>query len=116
MKINPDAIRRMIERLKQRNLEGRGKKGDKQAIRYYSNVLRAIPPWLTTEDYRQIKRIYRDAHAAGLVVDHIVPLKSELVCGLHVPWNLQATTNIENQKKGNSWWPNSPFEQGQLGL
>lgn len=105
----------MITKLESRPPERR-RKGDRQAIRYYSNILRAMPPWLTTADFREMRRIYRSAHKRGLVVDHVVPLASPLVCGLHVPWNLQAMDRLENNKKGNKWWPCSPFEQGSLEL
>lgn len=41
-------------------------------------------------------------------VDHIVPLQSDLVCGLHNEWNLAVITGSENSKKRNFYWPEMP--------
>lgn len=41
-------------------------------------------------------------------VDHIVPLKSELVCGLHVENNLQVIPGVLNISKFNRSWPDMP--------
>lgn len=58
-------------------------------------------------DYPKVLSIYEEAHAltksTGIPheVDHIIPLKSKVVCGLHVSWNMQILTKSENSKKGN---------------
>jgi hypothetical protein len=39
----------------------------------------------------------------GLVVDHIVPLMSQHVCGLNVPWNMQWLTPEESTFKNHSF-------------
>ena len=39
------------------------------------------------------------------VVDHIVPKINPLVCGLHVPANLQVLHWRVNTQKANLWWP-----------
>ena len=67
----------------------------------------ATPKWLTQEQKTAIKRFYLDAMAATritgtfYVVDHIIPLRGELVSGLHVPWNLAVITREENLAKSN---------------
>lgn len=41
-------------------------------------------------------------------VDHIVPLKSEIVCGLHWEGNMRVITGAENISKSNRYWPDMP--------
>lgn len=41
-------------------------------------------------------------------VDHIVPLQSPKVCGLHNGHNLAVITRLQNKAKGNRFWPNMP--------
>jgi hypothetical protein len=67
----------------------------------------ATPKWLSRKQRSEIRQIYQIAitmtQTTGeqYVVDHIVPLRSDYVCGLHVPWNLRVITQEENLKKSN---------------
>jgi 5-methylcytosine-specific restriction endonuclease McrA len=67
----------------------------------------ATPPWLTRKQKTEIRQLYQIAitmtktTGEQYVVDHIVPLRSSDVCGLHVPWNLRVITQEENLKKSN---------------
>jgi len=69
--------------------------------------LQATPLWLTEEDKMRILKFYTEAKRLESVtgqkyhVDHIIPLQGEIVCGLHVPWNLQVLSAVENRDKSN---------------
>lgn len=58
----------------------------------------ATPAWV---DFSAIRSVYERAQAAGMHVDHIVPLQHPAVCGLHVPWNLQLLPPETNRRKSN---------------
>jgi 5-methylcytosine-specific restriction endonuclease McrA len=76
----------------------------------------ATPRWLSRKQKSEIRQLYQIAitmtktTGEQYVVDHIVPLRSELVCGLHVPWNLRVITQEENLRKSNQLvdTPNPP--------
>jgi hypothetical protein len=57
----------------------------------------ATPPWANKA---VIRSIYAEAKASGMEVDHIIPLMSDEVCGLHCESNLQLLTRTENRSKG----------------
>ncbi len=88
-------------------------KNYRRSVRYYRQLFMAWPKWCA--DHPGYKKIYDEAarrRSAGedVHVDHIVPICSKLVCGLHVPWNLQIIGAGPNLKKSNLWWPDHPFE------
>lgn len=68
----------------------------------------ATPPWA---DHAAINKVYEEAirleKETGIPhhVDHIYPLKSPYLCGLHIAENLQPLPYSENISKGNRTWP-----------
>jgi len=71
----------------------------------------ATPRWSERD---LIERVYREtamlSERFGIAfhVDHVVPIKSKLVCGLHVHANLQVLAAADNISKGNRHWPDMP--------
>lgn len=72
--------------------------------------LNATPRWASFGEMRaiyaraaELRRQGQDVH-----VDHIVPLKSALVCGLHCEANLQVIHAKANHAKLNKFWPDIP--------
>ena len=77
---------------------------------YFTQLYHATPKWLTKEQKKQIHDIYREMRkrrrrGQKVAVDHMVPLVSPYVCGLHVPWNLEIISESVNSRKGNGYWP-----------
>ncbi|HEX7906776.1 MAG TPA: hypothetical protein VF534_01605 [Paraburkholderia sp.] len=69
-----------------------------------AHIRRATPSWA---DKVAIRAVYAESarltRETGIPhhVDHIIPLKGELVCGLHVHWNLRAIPWRDNITKKN---------------
>lgn len=75
--------------------------------KYQAEKRNAAPKWLTSQQKLEIDhkyllaRIHEWATGMKWEVDHIAPLQSKEICGLHVPWNLQVIPRRENRTKGN---------------
>ena len=85
---------------------------NKGVMRYHQRKyqylkLRAVPTWWESEK-ELIAKVYEMAGILGMHVDHIVPINSKLVCGLHCWHNLQLLTPSENRSKSNVYWPDMP--------
>lgn len=80
----------------------------KRSYQYWTQIHWATPPWVTEVMWAQVKAIYEAAIPGIHEVDHTVPLKHPLVCGLNVPWNLEVVAKVVNQRKSNHYWPDCP--------
>lgn len=67
----------------------------------------ASPSWASGA---AVALMYLKAREWGMTVDHVVPLRSPIVCGLHCEANLQLLAFPENSRKNNRVWPDMPGE------
>ena len=75
--------------------------------KYRASKKQAIPPWANLKAIKEIyKKCAQMTNESGIVhqVDHIYPLNSKYMCGLHVETNLQIITREENILKNNKTW------------
>ena len=81
-----------------------------QALRRWQKAM-ATPLWANKGAmlaiYREARRLERETGKPHHV-DHIVPLVSRRVCGLHCEHNLCVLPGSENTSKGNRRWPDMP--------
>jgi hypothetical protein len=82
-----------------------------QWMRRKAIKMRATPKWA---DQQKIDEFYFAADFLSMItgewheVDHVIPMGSKNVCGLHVHTNLQILTRTENRRKGHYTWPDMP--------
>tara|TARA_R110000868_G_scaffold20938_4_gene87752 strand:- start:2085 stop:2690 length:606 start_codon:yes stop_codon:yes gene_type:complete len=79
----------------------------------------ARPSWANTAAIAAIysKAVHiQKSTGERMHVDHIVPLQSPIVCGLHCEANLRIIPGRENEAKRNFWWPDMPeaYKQPRL--
>lgn len=104
---NPDLERAYLERSRVKNRPARAARTAKRN----ADKLKATPKWV---DLVALKKVYAEAAKrtaqTGVPhhVDHIVPLRHQLVCGLHVPANLHVLPALLNVLKSNGF---APYEE-----
>ena len=106
---NPDVYRKAGKKYRAANPDKQCAKAAKRR----SRLLKATPQWTLDDEWEQfyLAEIYHLASLRTSVlgklfhVDHMVPLTSELVCGMHVSYNLQVLLGKENSAKRNYYWP-----------
>jgi len=90
----------------------RDKVNAKKARRMASK-LQATPKWASpffmSEAYH-LAKLRKQICGGDWHVDHIVPLRSPIVCGLHWEKNFAVIPGKTNQAKGNRQWPDMPIQ------
>ena len=80
-----------------------------RAVASVAKRAKRVPQWLTSDDWWIMREAYKLAklrtQMLGFIweVDHIIPLRGELVSGLHVPQNIQVIPKALNRAKRNQY-------------
>ncbi len=70
------------------------------AERRAKRIKEATMPWTSEAEMNWLQEFATVMH---LAMDHCIPLFNDMVCGLHVPDNIQFLTVEQNIKKGNKF-------------
>ena len=115
---NPEKVKARVQRWTEMNRERKAStdsawkkanrdKANANAARREAQKLQATPVWANADHIAgmyEVAQLFRNI-GIDMHVDHIVPLCSSKVCGLHVEFNMQLLVKSENSVKGNRWWP-----------
>lgn len=83
----------------------------RNTARRRAKIRMAIPSWFCEIECSAIYEMAQEMTLSTGVkheVDHIVPIRSPKVCGLHWHGNMRVITKAENATKGNRYWPDMP--------
>jgi len=93
-------------------IENGVKRGKRSIFKYWNENYKSpryrkcTPKWVDSEEIKKIYKKSRELSNLGYVdyvVDHIVPVKHQKVCGLHCESNLRIIPAEENGSKGNKF-------------
>jgi len=132
---NKDAHYAMIAKWQRDNLDRRrlatkryaAKNPAKIAVanrRYFGQRKVSMPAWANEffmHEAYELAKLRTKLLGYKWTVDHIVPLRSPVVCGLHAHTNLRVIPLSANAAKGNRFWPDMPdnnksFVKGAVSL
>lgn len=76
----------------------------------FTSKRNAKPSWINNDMVAFFYKLATELSKTGEIwhVDHIVPIRSKKVCGLHWEGNLQLLKKHENLSKNNHRWPDMP--------
>lgn len=102
------------DRLKEKNIKWRENNPARSVAlcaNYKATKRKAKPDWANDffiQEAYALAKLREEKCGGEWHVDHIVPLRSSLVCGLHCENNLAVVRAEINRKKSNRYWPQMP--------